>query len=240
MPTLDLREMEPTLQMINITAVMCFPSDKKKEPERRRYWLLKRLLGVAADQYEQLRPKSAEKGLELSERTGKWLGNAIHNLGGWPALANSTIGLGQKKSLAGEIEDRVPNGLITGWCLQKALHDNLSLMAAAQAWCSDENDIEFTKLDLKPPTYTWQHVQNRIWPRYRGAAHLWAALLGVGMLKCLKTRRRHFALDKYEPHGIDGFIQVANFAYEKGTSHFAATGPRTPLLNPSAAWKILF
>ena len=54
MPTLDLKGMAPTLQMINITAVMCFPSDQGKEPERRRYWLLKQLLGIAADQYNEL------------------------------------------------------------------------------------------------------------------------------------------------------------------------------------------
>ena len=99
MPTLKLTSLPKKIQLLNITAVMCFPSDK--DEDQRRYWSLRHWIGVAADKFVQIGEQDGYSE-DLSKQIGSWLGDVIHHVGSWPALANAVIGPRQKKPPAAE------------------------------------------------------------------------------------------------------------------------------------------
>ena len=245
MPTIDLSNSTKEIQLLNTTAIMCFPSDK--EEDHRRYWSLKQWIGIAADQYINVGEKEGYS-IELSKHIGSWFGEVIFHAKSWPALANAVIGPGHKKNQpAKEAGTYIVRGLITGWILKDVLSNGGGHSTAAQRFCTDDNDLIFKKLGKKPPIIEYRHIQNKIWPSYKDAAHLWAAFLDSGKNIFPKNPHRFFSLDQFkidelspsEPQGLKGFIKLSNSYRQKALSYFPPKGPRESLINKKSSWEII-
>ena len=234
MPILDLSDLPEEIQLLNLISVMCFPS--KKEDRKRRYLTLEQLLGIAGTEHSELCKESPNQ-KELSIHIGKWLGDAIADLGSWSALANASIGHGKKKSPLEEAKDRWKQAIIVGGVFNGALANGDGISSSAKRFCSDENDAKFKEKDSKLPVYDYRHIHNTLWPRYRDAAHLWAAFLEIDFKEHI-NKHFFFPLEEFEPGGLKGFITVAEGFRIMGESQMPPRGPRKPLLNPDSVWKI--
>ena len=155
--------------LIEISALMAYPSEA--DEEKRRGLALRMLLTLATDQYVDLRKEHGEREPELSKHIGSWLGEVVLFHGGWPALANCTVGPGQKKSISDELWDRYKKGRTIGAVLGFALTRDLSIKAASELVCGDEM-ISIAKdiLDTEPPYYDPRSIRH-LWPTFKPVAH---------------------------------------------------------------------
>ena len=157
------------------------------------------------------------------------------------------MGPGHRKNPpAKEAGTYIVQGLIAGWILKDVLNRGGGHTTAAQRFCTDENDNFFKKLGKNPPILEYRHIQNKIWPRYKDASHLWAAWLESAENIFPKTHR-FFPLDQFkiaglspsELQGIEGFIELSNIYLVKAISYNPPKGPRESLLDEKTSWKII-
>lgn len=244
MPTLKLTSLPKEIQLLNITAVMCFPSDR--DEDQRRYWSLKHWIGIAADKFVQIGEQDGYSE-DLSKQIGSWLGDVIYHVGSWPALANAVIGPRQKKPPAAEARFYMEKlGIITGYILKDILKLGGGVSTAAERFVSDEKRQILKDAGITPPIQTPEHIHNKIWNarRYKDVAHLWAAFFDG----CLKPKRphRYLPLDQFkiggladsEPQGLEGFIRLSEIYWEKGIKYFPPKSNKA-LLDKDTTWKFI-
>jgi hypothetical protein len=244
MPTLKLTKSSKELQLLNITAIMCFPSEK--EEDKRRYWSLKQWLGIAADQFNRIAKKEGYSE-ELSKHIGAWLGGAIFHVGSWPALANAVIGPKQKKPPANEASFYMKkHGIITGYILKDILKIGGGISTAAKRFCVDEKHRLSKKIGIELPNYTPDLIHEKIWneKKYKDVAHLWAAFFD-GCLKPKKPHRflpldqfKYDRLSHYEPQGLKGFIRLSEIYWKTGVNYYPPNKQKS-LLDKETTWKFI-
>jgi hypothetical protein len=209
MPILDLSKHPLELQLLNITAIMCWPSDKQEHNN----YILQELLGLAATQYCNSIILNGKDDLEASRNIGSWLGKMIYEFGGWPSLADATVGPGQKKSPIERIEGRITRGIIIGRLFFDALLCRDGISKSAARFCSDKN-IQALKqygVQEKRIFYHPQNLHSRVWPQYKDSAHLWATFI-QGNFKMPITSSRYFPLDEFDMgifSGIKDFVGMS-------------------------------
>ena len=244
MPTLKLTKLPKEIQLLNITAIMCFPSDKNED--QRRYWSLKHWVGIAADKFVHIGEQDGYSE-DLSKQIGSWLGDVIHHVGSWPALANAVIGPRQKNPAAAEAKFYMKKyGIVIGYILKDILAVGGGVSTASRRYVSDENRQILKKDGIKPPIKTPEYIHEKIWNgrNYKNVAHLWAAFLDG----CLKPRKphRYLPIDQFhmdgladsEPQGLEGFIRLSEIYREAGINYFPPKSKKT-LLDKDKAWKIV-
>jgi hypothetical protein len=201
--------------------------------------MLKQLVGIAATHYNE--KVNTDKELELSEHIGKWLGTVVYHLGGWAAFANATVGQGQKKSAVDEARQRIKQGIIIGFCLKHALGTGGGISTGARELHSDKAQASLKKKGVALPLQTQHHIVNKLWPRYKDAAHLWTAFFD-NRNKIPQNPHHLLSLDQFdvgvEAKGLLGFIKLADLYREAGASLIPKPGPKKPILNKDTAWKI--
>jgi hypothetical protein len=235
MPVLNLQGMDQRLQLLNITSVMCYPS--KKYIEKRRSWLLRSLLGIAGEEYLEMIKITPDNKKKASRFLGRWLSDAIFNLGGWHQLAYYSVGPGQKKSPAKEVEDTLHQGRITGWMLLNILLDGGGVSTCAERLCSDEAVAQFKEREEIHPNQDINNIMDKIWPRYKAAAHLWAAFV-ANKNKAPSNLHRFLPMEQFEPGGLKGFLDLAEGYKQLGEQYMPPRGPRKPLLDKNTNWQI--
>lgn len=76
--------------------------------------------------------------------------------------------------------------------------------------------------------FSRSHIKQRVWPKYRSVAHLWAAF------KCSADLYRQPA---WEPENLWGFLALAERIAEVGEA-FVPAGATAPVLDPAATWRV--
>jgi hypothetical protein len=246
MPVMNLQGMDQRFQILNITAVMCFPS--KKDEKKKAFWILRSLLNIAADIHMteidsgNLAP-DIEK--EISQDIGRWLGGTMYNFigtGCWGAMADATVGPGQKKPVVQEVKDILERGAITGWMLCDMYNNGGGVSTCAERFCTYDNYKKLRKLGVKKPNQDPNNLKDTVWSRFKDAAHLWAAYL-KNKNKTYQNRnpkKRYYLLPLalYEPGGLEGFLAIAENFKQWGEKHMPPRGPRKPFLNKDTSWQV--
>lgn len=256
MPTLDLRVFDDIeFKLIHLTAVMCWPSEE--EAKARQHYILREYLGLAASEFNKIMSEEKpEAQTDASIHIGQWLGESIATYGGWPALANATIGPGQKSSPVSIVRDRARQGVVASWILKEVLISRSGIYGAAKKWAAEQipKIKKLTKTSIpagkKFSIQNERTIQNHLWPQFKDAAHLWAAFYD-GKIKQGKAHR-YLPLDNFKPinsfakkgiaEGLKGFLDLSSFYLEEGRKHTPPTGPTVndPTMSQITAWEILY
>lgn len=241
MPTLNLSELDLEMQLLNLTAIMCWPlTENAKEYT---YYQLQELLYIAETDYKNLINDGKEPRVEASINIGSWLGEMIYEFGSWPALADATIGTGQKKSPVANVKKRLERGVIIGWIFKDVLKHKDGISNSAERYCSDETREFLKERGVKESKlhYAPKNIQSRIWPKYKDAAHLWAAFIS-GEKIIPDTPHRYLPLNQFRLanyKGIKAFIDLSEEYRKVGLNYYTRTGPRKPLLDEQTSWQII-
>ena len=247
-PVLNLQGMDPRLQLLHITSVMCFPL--KKDIEKRRSWFLRSLLSIAGTEYLEMIKMTPDKEKEASSIVAQWLNDAIYPIGGWYQLAYYAVGPGQKKSPAQEVIDIIKQGKIAGLVLQGIHQDNElnnendekgnkgSVQKSAEFIASNAMKELLEKRGKLHFHQTPKNIQNKIWLRFKDAAHLWAAFYLSKNHKPTENLHPVLPLEQFEFGGLEGFLSLAEEFREWGELNMPPTGERKPFLNKDTAWKV--
>ena len=208
---LDLRNIidDKQLSSMMITGIMCYSGDMKKL----RRWQIRNILAIVAEKSQGIKEQDRELGC--------WLGENLYPLGGWKALRDETLLSNKKGHQHFNKETRahwVP-GLVAGLMLKSMTLDDTSttIGEAADKIVSKEVQNYFTDKGKLPPYgnfFTMEperrnaYIINKIWPKYKAAAHLWAAL---AFKNIFETHEKHVWLPlEHHKLGFDGFLQLAD------------------------------
>lgn len=248
MPEFDCRGLDEKIILLNLTGIMCYPAEKHFD--KRRYWMLRQILNIAAESYLELLPEYFGRERELNRTIGSWLADANVCHGGWVAFRNALVGPGQKMSPVEQINERAGMGKVVGLVLVLALDNGWSLKEARDYLCSEPLIETARKLDHEPSILNPESIHQHIWPQFKPAAHLWAAFVR-GMLasgRCdppntrwwtEKERRYLLPLEDYPAGGVAAFLEIAARDRSAALSKMPQRGPRKPMLDPEKAWSII-
>lgn len=223
-PNLLELETPPEIACVYITGRMCFPRDEEKYVS----WIVKAYLALAAD----FQPENCDA--EGNANLGQGLGEALSKYGGWRALANATIGPGQKTGIARETRVQHDQGVVAGWLLKEAWIKKIGLDSARKCLTSDESIAEFKSRGFKPPAYDPKSLE-RIWRKFRPVAHYWAAYVMPPVSPTVDKKTWYLPLEKING-GLAGFLDLASEILVEASRPIAKTGPRDPVIPPREAW----
>jgi hypothetical protein len=119
------------------------------------------------------------------------------------------------------LQGGTPEGITTGEILLYTLANETSLSAAFRST---------QRINAKKGRrgFSRSHLKQRVWPKYRSVAHLWAAL------QCSADIYRQPA---WEPENFLGFLALAERIAEVGEA-FVPAGATAPVLDPAITWRL--
>lgn len=231
MPTLEITDHEVIeITEMMILGVMLYPSDEVA----RRHWVLRSIIAFLADE-------ESATGQNLDDNfytmTSLWLGDCVSKNGGWGGLANATA-LKQRPGLQIESKERIVQGKQAGMMLLYVLSkQDCNGIAEAARKITDYYVCTGRKDGFSPRTSNSNSLRNRIWPRYRAVAHLWAAWLEHLRFSSNIERGRWIRLSKFYNGGLQGFLNFAEEIRIEGSNRTPRRGPRnSPFLPPEESW----
>lgn len=234
---LDITGVDERFACLLITGIMCYPSDEQK----RSVWMLRNLLAMAAEAVQ------GNDSIDYSREIGSWLGENIHCWGGWGALGKEVLCSKKRahKIFTQETRARVRPGRISGFILRTMVLDERckSLANVTEFLCSSNVQKELRKQGIEP-IYRERNEENgpkrnayildKTWPKFKAAAHLWAALSASGFKNITPDIR--LPLEQFKPGGLAGFLKLAESLRLGFEKKYPPKGRRKSL----NSWKIVF
>lgn len=222
---------DPRATDLILTGLMLYPY----QPKAHAHWILRNAVMLTAICDDEAR-KNGLADEEYRASRSRWLGELVHDHGGWTVFADATI-RNQTRSALDETRDRVKMGKTAGGVLLKLLLDREcnGVRHAAQK-VVDEQIAHGRETGTTPRSMSWEAVYNRIWPDFRPAAHLWAALVAYQMQGGTLEPAPWLPLTHFERGGLPGFLALAEEIRQEGVGRMPRRGPRKPILPPDETW----
>lgn len=234
MPVMDFLTQgnDEELHAIGLSSVLYFPSPA--DDQAREDWVLAQLLASAADLFEPANSMSQKEAEKLSQSIGAWLGLRLCYYGGWGGLANAAIARPIKHD---EIRRNWGYGLLSGLILMFLLEKKVASLGTAIQLGIDLLTKRYSRcvMQAKFPSQNFNTIEQRIWPRFRPSAHIWAALSGS---KGVVTKRPWTRLQvEKHPGGIPGLLAEADQFRIAGENRLPTTSNK-PVLRPEEVWTV--
>ena len=125
---------------------------------------------------------------------------------------------------------------------------------AAQALCSPEIQAALIEKGIKPygiprqvkddslgtEEKPWRALSEKVWNRYKRAAHLWTAFIAPGAFESDLSTPIHLCLNEFQHGGLKGFLQLAEEIRHAAAERLTKPGPPKPLIPLNESWNIIF